>query len=155
MSTTEAKIKAWSAGMSQDKLSWYALQNPHDELRLDPAGPLMPKLLAVLLASGLPVVKAGYPMRVREAHGWRMNLHRDTQEIRVHMPGEDEPLLMLPGDVPPRWDYLAHQVGYVALYVADDLGLPLRGGEQELQRQLIAAAERGRLVAASIAYSTT
>lgn len=155
MSTTEAKIKAWSAGMSQDKVSWYALQNPYDGLSLDPAGPLMPKLLAVLLAAGLPVVKAGPPMRIREAHGWRLHLHRDTQVISVYMPGEDEPLLTLPGEVPPRWDYLAHRVGYVAFYAADDLGLPLRGGEQELQRQLIATAERGRLVAASIAYTAT
>ncbi|MEU7052873.1 hypothetical protein [Streptomyces eurythermus] len=56
--------------------------------------------------------------------------------------------------MPPRWDYLAKKVGYVALYVCDGLGLPLSGGERELQRQLMAAAERGRFVAASIAYST-
>ncbi|MEU5178244.1 hypothetical protein AB0G68_38545 [Streptomyces eurythermus] len=61
---------------------------------------------------------------------------------------------MLPGDVPPRWDYLAKKVGYVALYVSDDLGLPLSGDEREPQRQLMAAAEPGRFVAASIAYST-
>ncbi|MGW1291068.1 hypothetical protein ACWD4N_47935 [Streptomyces sp. NPDC002586] len=141
--------------MSQDKLPWYALQNPHDELRLGSAELLMPKLLAVLLAAGLPLVKAGSPMRVREAHGWRMHLNRGTQAITVHMPGEDEPLLTLPGEVPPRWDYLAQRVGFVALYVADDLGLPRCGGEVEHQRQLTAAAERGRLVAASIAYTAT
>lgn len=153
MSTTEATSKAWSAGMSQDKLAWYALQNPHDEVRLGPDGPLMPKLLAVLLAAGLPLVKAGRPMRIREAHGWRMTLHQDARTIEVHTPGENEPLLTLPGEVPPRWAYLANRVGYVVLYVADDLGLPLSGGEQELQRELTAAAERGRFVAASIAYT--
>jgi hypothetical protein len=141
--------------MSQDKVAWYAFQNPFDEMPLGPTGPLVPKLLAVLLAAGLPLVKAGNPMRIREAHGWRLNLHRDTQVITVHMPGEDEPLLTFPGQVPPRWDYLARRVGYVALYVADDLGLPRCGGEVEHQRQIIAAAERGRLVAASIAYTTT
>ncbi|TGB03230.1 hypothetical protein [Streptomyces sp. MZ04] len=139
--------------MSQDKLAWYAIQNPHDELPLGPVGQLMPKLLAALLGAGLPLVKAGQPMRIREAHGWRLNLHRDTQMITVWMPGEAEPLLTLPGEVPPRWDYLAQQVGYVVLYAADDLGLPLRGGERELQRQVYAAAERGRLVAASVAYT--
>ncbi|GKQ33477.1 hypothetical protein [Streptomyces sp. A012304] len=113
----------------------------------------MPKLLAVLLAAGLPLVKAGHPMRIREAHGWRMTLHQDARTIEVHMPNEDEPLLTLAGDVPPRWNYLANKVGYVVLYVSDDLGLPLRGGEQELQRQLMAAAERDRFVAASIPYS--
>ncbi|WDM14641.1 hypothetical protein J3S85_25895 [Streptomyces lavenduligriseus] len=56
--------------------------------------------------------------------------------------------------MPPRWDYLAKKVGYVALYVCDGLGLPLSGDEREPQRQLMAAAERGRFVAASIAYST-
>ncbi|TGG84199.1 hypothetical protein D8771_13295 [Streptomyces albus] len=141
--------------MSQDKLAWYAFQNPHDEMRLGSTGLVMPKLLAVLLAAGLPLVKAGPPMRIREAHGWQLNLHRDTQRITVHMPGEDEHLLTLPGEVPPRWDYLARRVGYVALYVADDLGLPRCGGEVEHQRQLTAAAERGRLVAASIAYTAT
>ncbi|MER7000701.1 hypothetical protein [Streptomyces sp. NPDC000410] len=155
MSTAQATSKAWSAGMSQDTMAWYAYQDPHDEMPLGPAGPLMPQLLAVLLAAGLPLLKAHSPMRIREAHGWRLNLHRDTQVIRVHMPGEDEPLLTLPGEVPPRWDYLAHRVGYVILYAADDLGLPHRGGEQEHQHQLIAAAERGRLVAASIAYTAT
>ncbi|MFD9053094.1 hypothetical protein [Streptomyces zaomyceticus] len=154
MSTTTAKTRAWSAGMSQDKMAWYALQNPHEEVRLGTNGPLMPKLLAVLLAAGLPLVKAGHPMRIREAHGWRMTLHQDTQTITVHMPNEEEPLLTLPGDVPPRWNYLANKVGYVVLYASDDLGLPLSGGEQELQCQLMAAAERGRFVAASIAYST-
>ncbi|MBQ0972923.1 hypothetical protein ACFUV2_22530 [Streptomyces pilosus] len=154
MSTTEPKTRAWSAGMSQDKLAWYALQDSHEEVRLGPNGPLMPKLLAVLLAAGLPLVKAGHPMRIREAHGWRMTLHQDARTIEVHMPDEDEPLLTLAGDVPPRWNYLANKVGYVVLYVSDDLGLPLRGGEQELQRQLMAAAERDRFVAASIAYST-
>ncbi|MFK0047966.1 hypothetical protein ACIQU4_28535 [Streptomyces sp. NPDC090741] len=155
MSTAAAQGMAWSAGMSQDRLAWYAIQDPRDELRPRPAGPLMPKMLAVLLAAGLPVVKAASPMRIREAHGWRLNLHRDTQEIKVHMPGEAEPLLTLPGEVPNRWDYLAQRVGYVVLYAADDLGLPRRTGEQEQQRQLTAAAQRGRLIAASIAYTAT
>jgi hypothetical protein len=72
----------------------------------------------------------------------------------VHMPDEDEPLLTLPGDVPPRWEYPASRVEYAAMYVSDDLGLLLSGGKQELQRLLMAAAEQGRFVAASIAYST-
>ncbi|GGU40243.1 MULTISPECIES: hypothetical protein [Streptomyces] len=155
MSTTEEMSRAWSAGMSQDRLAWYAVQNPHGELRPGPTGPLMPKLLAVLLRAGLPLVKAGTPMRIREAHGWRLHLHRATKVIRVHMPGEEEPLLTLPGEVPARWEYLAQRVGYVVLYVADDLGLPRCGGELEQQRQLTSAAERGRLVAASIAYAAT
>ncbi|MDT0616222.1 hypothetical protein RM812_39690 [Streptomyces sp. DSM 40712] len=115
MSTTEPKTGAWSAGMSQDKLAWYALQDSHEEVRLGPNGPLMPKLLAVLLAAGLPLVKAGYPMRIREAHGWRMPLHQDARTVEVHMPDEDEPLLTLAGNVPPRWNYLANKVGYVVL----------------------------------------
>ncbi|MFE6272198.1 hypothetical protein ACFVQ9_25795 [Streptomyces goshikiensis] len=155
MGTTAAKSTAWSAGTSQDTLAWYAIQDPRDEMRLKPDGPLVPETLAVLLAAGLPLVKYASPMRIREAHGWRLHLHRDSQEIKVHMPGEAEPLLTLPGEVPYRWDYLAQKVGYVALYSADDLGLPRRTGEQEQQRQLTAAAQRGRLVAASFAYTAT
>ncbi|MFI1765148.1 hypothetical protein ACH41H_24250 [Streptomyces sp. NPDC020800] len=141
--------------MSQDTLAWYAYQDPRDEMHLKPDGPLVPEMLAVLIAAGLPMVKAASPMRIREAHGWKLNLHRETQQITVHMPGEAEPLLTLPGQVPPRWDYLAQKVGYVVLYAADDLGLPRRSGEEEHQRQLTAAARRGRLVAASIAYTAT
>ncbi|MFE0852140.1 hypothetical protein [Streptomyces mutabilis] len=79
MSTTEPKTRARSPGMSQDKLAWDALQDSHAEARLGPNGPLMPKLLAELLAAALPLVKAGHPMRIREAPGCRMTLHPDAR----------------------------------------------------------------------------
>ncbi|MFC8944038.1 hypothetical protein [Streptomyces rochei] len=41
MSTTEPKTRARSAGMSQEKLAWDALQDSHAEVRLGPNGPLM------------------------------------------------------------------------------------------------------------------